>query len=970
MKNAFLFFSILLALCLSSYSYAKQDPKIDWKLRSSKNFDILYASGESNLAQDFLNYAEESHEILIEFFKDAPEKTLIVLLNNTDASNGSATSIPYPYIQVFPKAPTDLDSIYNFGNWPRELVLHEYTHILALSPRYGFAKYFANVFGGIIRPNALLSRWYHEGLAVEMESRFSNHGRLNSKSYDALLRNFVAHNQLKTESIDRINESSIPTWPLGARPYFFGAYLWHELNRENNLKNIFNLNYEYASQLPITSDRGAKNILGLKYYQLLDNTYSRIEKQKQQDIENYRFDYPLEYNAFIQRKPMFKRDGVRQYGMLIHPSKNYLYYLNDTENFETELIRVEFSNPKDIANSITKVSRIDKGDSILQLNLLADDSIVYEKLAIHQRYYNFSDLFIYNPKNKKIDQITEGARARYSCLNPDSTKLYFISDDSQYAHLNEYNIANKAIKKLFRFENYQRPAWLVCENSNSILFTQKSKNQNPKLARYLLEQNKYVDIPDSPDRVYQIKKYANNYWAIIENNKAKNLYVSSDLKNWKEVSNSFTELVDFTYNPKTDFLYISELNLSGPKFYQKTWKQKTFTAQNFEFSKSAKFPDYESKNKKYELGQESDYSAWRYMFPKYWMPFIYGTENSTVFSASTSVSDPLLKHNYALLLQYDTLNKELGHSLSYLNMQSQIDWSIESNVFFEYLEAYEKSLKRESQILSFYSYIYGLSEDWRSAFYFINKQDSQKDLDLKHQRQGAGLQFSFSNLDSITGYKISPLSGQSLILSHTYFFKSNKNLEYSTSQLMLDKYWHTDFIAKNHSLRFKFSANYEEENKRSLALANTNFSIQQNSANHSDSPDYGDSSMTSSASAFRGYLDSNFLYFSNLMASMEYSFPFMYHYSGLRSFPLFYQKSAISLFTDAASFDGAYIKKDTNTLVATDLEDVFLSVGIEYKIFLTLFYHAPLNISLGYAYGLDQEAGGISSLYFGISSLF
>lgn len=46
-------------------------------------------------------------------------------------------------------------------------------------------KFFKTFLGSIVAPTLLLPRWWHEGIAVEMETRFSNFGRLRSTYQDA-----------------------------------------------------------------------------------------------------------------------------------------------------------------------------------------------------------------------------------------------------------------------------------------------------------------------------------------------------------------------------------------------------------------------------------------------------------------------------------------------------------------------------------------------------------------------------------------------------------------------------------------------------------------------------------------------------------------------------------------------------------------------------------------------------------------
>ena len=61
---------------------------------------------------------------------DPSEKTEIVLADQTDSANGSASALPYNAIHLNVTAPDDMSPLGDVDDWYLELVTHEYTHIL------------------------------------------------------------------------------------------------------------------------------------------------------------------------------------------------------------------------------------------------------------------------------------------------------------------------------------------------------------------------------------------------------------------------------------------------------------------------------------------------------------------------------------------------------------------------------------------------------------------------------------------------------------------------------------------------------------------------------------------------------------------------------------------------------------------------------------------------------------------------
>jgi hypothetical protein len=67
-----------------------------------------------------------------------------------------------------------------------------------------------------------------------------------------------------------------------------------------------------------------------------------------------------------------------------------------------------------------------------------------------------------------------------------------------------------------------------------------------------------------------------------------------------------------------------------------------------------------------ELSEASkDYSAFPYMWPKYWMPWVSFVPGGAIFDASTSAKDPLSFHQYFIDVGYDTRAKQPTQTVGY-----------------------------------------------------------------------------------------------------------------------------------------------------------------------------------------------------------------------------------------------------------------------------------------------------------------
>ena len=195
-----------------------------------------------------------------------------------------------------------------------EVILHEYTHILTFEPSNSFYSPLRYLFGSVVKPNALLPLWYQEGSAVLMETAFTKYGRLRSPLYSAQLRAYTQDDLLERESFDQINSTSVPTWPYGQRPYFFGSLITNEIAQKKDLKSIGLLNQSYSKRIPFLIQNPAKEIVGKNYFELFDEFKKNLKQKAKDQIarikkhQNYKL-IPLDIASTSQTLPRISPDG-------------------------------------------------------------------------------------------------------------------------------------------------------------------------------------------------------------------------------------------------------------------------------------------------------------------------------------------------------------------------------------------------------------------------------------------------------------------------------------------------------------------------------------------------------------------------------------------------------------------------------------------------------------------------------------
>jgi hypothetical protein len=213
-----------------------------WRQVASEHFIAVYPAAFSNQARDFILEAENAHSLLKPGFPIAGRRpTWLVLSDTSDDPNGSAAAFPVKVVNAFLQHPASADEFNNVRNWPRVLLLHEYTHILQLDQTRGC------LYPWHFSMNNLLPVWMIEGLAVWDESAYTEEGRGRSAWVDMYFRTDCL--EKFAMGIDRM--TTFPdVWPFGSVPYVYGRQFYDWLAAKFGEAKIKDLSRRNAYRVP------------------------------------------------------------------------------------------------------------------------------------------------------------------------------------------------------------------------------------------------------------------------------------------------------------------------------------------------------------------------------------------------------------------------------------------------------------------------------------------------------------------------------------------------------------------------------------------------------------------------------------------------------------------------------------------------------------------------------------------------
>ena len=130
---------------------ASFDPRFTWRTLQTDHFNITFHGGEEQLAEETAQVAEVIwDEMTTELGWEPARRVELVLVDNTDAANGYAMTLPVNTIVIYVTAPTENSTLATYEDWMDAILTHELTHILHIDLVEGLPKALRAVFGRIV----------------------------------------------------------------------------------------------------------------------------------------------------------------------------------------------------------------------------------------------------------------------------------------------------------------------------------------------------------------------------------------------------------------------------------------------------------------------------------------------------------------------------------------------------------------------------------------------------------------------------------------------------------------------------------------------------------------------------------------------------------------------------------------------------------------------------------------------------
>ena len=415
---------------------ARNDPSLVWHTIETPHFRVTYYSGEAEVAQHVADLAEAINTRLAPIVGwKVSERTEIVLTDQTDSANGSATAIPFNAIRLFITAPSDLSPLGDVDDWYQELVTHEYTHILHTDHIRGIPALINIVLGKTYAPNQAQAKWLLEGLAVLEESDHTSGGRLRSSQWNMFMRADVLEGNVAPLDVF----SNTPRrWPQGNIYYVYGSFFMQWLDETYGDAAIRRMIDDYGSQLiPWGVNRSIKRATGRTYEDMYPSFVDTLRREFTAQADGIRArglregkrvtfaGYTAEHPRWIPKNAWDDHGG------------DLLYYRDDG-NDRSGFYALPVT--RDATGRVTNVR--DQGRELMirtngdgSPSFEPDGGVVFSNTDITNNLYAFNDLFelpagLTSPTGLDGHRVrwSEGYRAVDPDVSPDGRRVAFATN--------------------------------------------------------------------------------------------------------------------------------------------------------------------------------------------------------------------------------------------------------------------------------------------------------------------------------------------------------------------------------------------------------------------------------------------------------------------------------------------------------------------------------------------------------------
>ena len=654
----------LIALLLAFTAPVSANTRYDWRLRfrtvQTAHFDIYAHQGEAAMARRLAGIAEQVRARFEPVFGVPRGRVRVILVDQTDLSNGFATPVPYDVIEITAVPPTGESLIGNTTDWLELVFTHEYTHILHLDRSRGWLNGLRRVFGRvpIVFPNAFLPIWAIEGLATFEESRMTGEGRIPAGDFRAIVD--VAAARHRFLSMDRA-AGGLDRWPSGNAAYAYGGYFHRYLADRFGAEKIAALADATAGRAPFFGTGAFRSVFGQPVGTLWDDfrrTRESAVRARGTDAAATR----LTAHGFSVTAPRVAGDG------------SIYYAIANADGFPALMRLAPGGTPRRVAWRF-----------LGNTTTLGAGWVVFDQLERARSVALFSDLYALDVSTGRVHRLTRQARAADPDLSPDGRRIACTVQTvgGRAIAVMSFDPARPATPRMLVSENdadYSHPRWspdgrrLIAERRvrgrgfDLVLIDVATRQIRPILTR---ADARLVTPSWSPDGTFILfaadvgEDPFDVYTVDVATGAVSRVTESLGGAQSPELSADGRSLLYVGYTPDGYDLFSIPFDRASVSPVPGFTRSPAATGNSPRAMQDSGLANEDAGAATDDSGLTA-YRPWRTLVPTYWTPIVESDAGEWLAGAGTAMSDSLGRHAYAADAAWTSTRARPDWNVSYV----------------------------------------------------------------------------------------------------------------------------------------------------------------------------------------------------------------------------------------------------------------------------------------------------------------
>jgi hypothetical protein len=608
----------------------------DWLTLETAHFLIHYQPSAEAMAKRTADVTEYVHDIVTQRLNWVPtKKTHVVLTDASDLAN--AFAIPFPYNRsVLFLSPPNTDpviSFFDYGDWWIELVIHEYTHLVHLDKGHGTIAGLRDIFGRVplFFPNALNAPWVTEGLSTHYETDDeAGTGRGQSTYFKMMMRGELISG---FKPVYQVN-LPISTWPGTHSWYLYGVYFFRFLESqygegagERFIKNYSN------NFVPWRIGGTLEQETGKEIAVLWDEFRDWLETN-------------LDLEAGTARDTRLTNHGYYTHG-LSSTAKGEVFYVRDDQLAPPALMQLNADGSTQELVELHFGASIDAhetGIAVVQPEICGDDRV--------NLYYDF---YLYRFAEQKLKRVTKCQRLTHVSWHPDGKRLAAVQLDNAGTRLVLMDSKGVIIETIWEAEEGVDIAEIDWSpDGKSIVAARHHRDRNWNVELFDLKQRSWRALTEDK-HVQAYPRFSRDGSSVLFASDASGKFqihqINLQMGQQLRLTNAYLGAFSFTQgNVKNGIYYVGYTSNGHDVFHSDP------VDLPVEQSPAGTAANTYSKDLESVAFERRDYSPWSSMSPRWWVPHLGYTSESTELGIITGGNDALGQHFYAIDLAYDFKN--------------------------------------------------------------------------------------------------------------------------------------------------------------------------------------------------------------------------------------------------------------------------------------------------------------------------